>query len=148
MKRLSLVLIITLLACVVAGVVAYCMRIQQPPAEWLGRKLGLEGARLAEFTAAHNEYAVACAEMCLRIEEVNDELAEYVMNESEMTPAIIAALSRAETLRAECKRNMLTHFMEVAKLLDEEKQSEYMQLVLPLITEGDRMEASHDHHHP
>jgi hypothetical protein len=71
-----------------------------------------------------------------------------VMVNQGMTPDVIATLSRAETLRAECKQNMLTHFMNVAKLLDEEKQSEYMQLVMPLITERDYMEKSHKHHHP
>ena len=124
------------------------MRTRQPPAEWMGHKLGLEGAKLTEFTAAHNEYAVSCAEMCRRIEEANDALETQVMVNQEMTPDVIATLSRAETLRAECKQNMLTHFMKVAKLLDDEKQSEYMQLVMPLITERDQMEKSHEHHHP
>lgn len=148
MKRFVSVLFLTVLACVIAGVSVYHLRTRQDPAEWMGRKLGLEGAKLTEFTAAHNEYAISCAEMCRRIEEANDVLSEQVMNERDMTPGVIATLSHAESLRAECKQNMLTHFMKVAKLLDEEKQSEYMQLVMPLITESDQMEKSHEHHHP
>lgn len=148
MKRFATVLAITLLACLAAGIAAHYARTCQPPAEWMGRKLGLEGAKLAEFTAAHNEYAVSCAEMCRRIEAANDELTQQLVSEFEMTPAVVATLSRTEALRAECKRNMLAHFMKVAKLLDEGKQTEYMQLVLPLITERDSMEQSHEHHHP
>jgi hypothetical protein len=74
-------------------------------------------------------------------------LEQLVLESRELTPAVKATLSRAESLRAECKQNMLTHFMKVAKLLDKEKQSEYMQLVMPLITERDQMEKSHASHH-
>ncbi|HMP89690.1 MAG TPA: hypothetical protein PJ991_05790 [Kiritimatiellia bacterium] len=148
MKRFAAVVILTLLACVTAGLIAYYMHTRQDPAEWVGRKLGLEGIKLTEFTAAHNEYVVSCAEMCRRIEEVNDVLADQLMVKQEVTPDVIAILSRAESLRAECKQNMLTHFMKVAELLDKEKQSKYMQLVMPLITERDQMEKSHEHHRP
>lgn len=148
MKKPAHVLVITLLACVAAGLATYHVRTQQDPSEWLGRQLGLEGERLAEFTAAHNEYAIACAEMCRRINAANSELAELVINEREVTPGIVEALSRTEALRAECKQNMLAHFMNVAGMLDKEKQGAYMKLVLPLIAERDYMEKSHEHRHP
>lgn len=147
MKRFVAVIVITVLACLAASLTVHMMRTRQPPAEWLGQKLGLEGVALAEFTAAHHEYAVSCAEMCRRIGEVNDELERLVLKSPELTPEIVTSLSRTESLRAECKQNMLTHFMKVSKLLDEEKQAEYMQLVMPLITERDQMEKSHEHHH-
>lgn len=147
MKRFAAVILITILACLAAGMTVHKLRTRQPPAQWLGQKLGLEGVALAEFTAAHQAYAISCEEMCMRIEEVNDDLEQLVLESRELTPAVKATLSRAESLRAECKQNMLTHFMKVAKLLDKEKQSEYMQLVMPLITERDQMEKSHASHH-
>jgi hypothetical protein len=145
MKRIVLILGVTVLACLLACASVFYSRTRQPPAEWMGRQLGLEGAALAEFTAAHNEYAESCSEMCRRIASVNDELAEEVVSSEELTPKIVELTSKAESLRAECKQNMLHHFYDVAKLLDQEKQAEYLQLVLPLITEQSHMQQLHHH---
>jgi len=145
MKKALLIVFITIAVCLLSGVGVYSYRTRQPPAEWMGQRLGLEGAALAEFTAAHCEYAESCTEMCRRIALVNDEIANEVVSSQELTPKIIELTSRAEALRAECKQNMLRHFYDVAKLLDQEKQVEYLQLVLPLITEQSQMQQVHHH---
>lgn len=145
MKRAILILGAMLLACLLACAAVYYFQTRQPPAEWMGQRLGLEGAALADFTAAHNQYAESCSEMCQRIALVDDELANEILSSHEPTPRIIELMANAESLRAECKQKMLRHFYEVAKLLDQEKQTEYLQLVLPLIAEQSHMQQAHHH---
>lgn len=147
MKRGVFILLAALVAAVIAAVVMYGYQVRHQPDAWLGRQLGLEGSALQEFTEAHNRYAIRCGEMCERVAAVNARLAHQVATSRAMTPDIRAAIAEAEALRAECKEQMLTHFYTVARLLDQRQANEYLRLVLPLITENDRMEPAH-HAHP
>lgn len=147
MRRGAIILAMAVAASVTAGVGAYFFHMRQDPDEWLGRRLGLEGQALSEFAEAHHRYAAHCSDMCDRVERANRELARHVAAERQVTPEIIAAIERAEALRAECKQQMLAHFYEVSHMLEPAQAETYLQLVLPLITENDRMEPAH-HAHP
>ncbi len=143
MKRGVGILLLAAAVCLLAYAGMYHYRTQENPDEWLGRQLGLDGPELAAFTEAHNQYAGRCAEMCERIEKVNRELVHHVASSREMTPKIIAAIEKSESLRAECRQNMLRHFYQVAGMLSPDQAEEYLRLVLPLVTENERMEAAH-----
>ncbi len=146
-RRGAWILLATLIVAVIAAVGMYRYHMRHQPDEWLGRHLGLEGAALQQFTEAHHRYAIQCGAMCERVAKVNARLTRLVAANRTMTPDIRAAIAEAETLRAECKQQMLSHFYEVARLLDPRQANEYLRLVLPLITGSDRMETA-SHHHP
>ena len=145
MKRIFMVLGMAGLACVVACLGVYFYQTKSPPDEWLGRRLGLSGSALAEFTEAHNRYAVACAEMCVKIRSSDAHLAKLVSTSREVTPEITQAMAHSDALRTQCRQNMLRHFYEVASLLHESKREEYLNLVLPLIIEPELMSKEHSH---
>jgi len=146
MNRLLLILGAALLASLLACIGVYQLQMRTPPDEWLGRQLGLSGEKLAAFTAAHNRYAVACAEMCVKIRESDERLAGLLMSETAVTPEVSQVMARSDALRNECRLNMLAHFYEVAAMLEPVQRRKYLELVAPLIVEPDRM--SHAHRHP
>lgn len=146
MKRAIAVLAAAAAACLLAYWGTYTLRMRQPPEEWMGRRLGLEGDALAALTAAHNRYFSHCAEMCRRIDAAETRLVAAVHGNRKVTDDVAAALADADALRTECRRNMLAHFYEVAALLDDERQTEYLELVLPLVVDPGNMRRSHAGH--
>lgn len=145
MKRTFVVLASAVIACILGYAGIYFYRMQTPPDEWLGRRLGLSGAALAHFSEAHNRYAATCAEMCLKIRKSDTDLAKHVLSSRTFTPEIAEAMARSDALRIECRQNMLKHFYKVAAMLDEPKREIYLDLVLPLIMEPEMMSKEHSH---
>lgn len=145
MKRILLVLGIAVIACILGCVGVYFYQMQTPPDEWIGRRLGLSGMALSEFTEAHNRYAATCDAMCVKIQSSDAHLAEFVLNSREFTPEIAEAMARSDELRIQCRQNMLRHFYEVAAILEEPKRDKYLSLVLPLIIEPELMSKAHSH---
>lgn len=145
MKRTFIIVVAALLVCVVACIGVYQWQLRTPPDGWLGRKLGLSGQSLAQFTEAHNRYAATCSEMCIKIRKADAELAALVLGNRQFTPEIAAAMARSDALRAECRQNMLRHFYDVAESLGEPKREKYLNLVLPLIIEPELMSREHQH---
>lgn len=145
MKRAVLILALALAACIGACVVVYFYQMRTPSDEWMGRRLGLSGEALAEFTEAHNRYTATCAEMCLRIQKADARLAALVLKNTEFTPEIAEAMAAADAIRNECRQNMLQHFYEVSGMLDARKREIYMDLVLPLIVQPELMSQEYSH---
>lgn len=146
MKRILIIIAAAILVCAFACIGVYQWQLRTPPEEWLGRRLGLSGESLEQFTEAHNRYAATCAEMCVKISNADAELAALAMSSREFSPEIAAAMARSDALRNECRQNMLRHFYEVADLLSEPKKEKYLNMVMPLIIEPELM--SREHHHP
>jgi hypothetical protein len=143
MRRAGLVIAAALLACGIGFFAVYSLQTSKPPAQWMGQRLGLGGEALAEFTAAHNRYFSFCADMCRRIDTAEGKLVAAVRSHREMTADVAAALEEADALRTECRKAMLEHFYEVAELLNESQQAEYLELVLPLIVDPGNMRQAH-----
>lgn len=145
MKRLLLLIAAALAACAVACVAVYHFNVRTPPQEWVGKKLGLQGAALEDFARAHSQYASTCAEMCVRIQASDKELAALISSSRKVTPEIEAAIARSDAIRNECRRNMLAHFYKVAAMLEPDQAKEYLGMVLPLIVEPELMSQEHPH---
>lgn len=145
MKKLLLLVAAVLAVCALSCVFVYMMNMRKSPDEWVGQRLGLRGEALEEFRQAHGRYAATCAEMCVRIQASDKELARLISSSREVTPEITAAIARSDALRNECRRNMLAHFYEVAAMLETDQARSYLQMVLPLIVEPELMSQEHQH---
>lgn len=146
MKRAALVLVAALLAGALGYFGAFSLQTRQPPDEWMGRRLGLDGEALAAFTAAHNRYFSFCADMCRRIDAAEGRLVAAVRGHRAVTAEVATALEEADALRTECRKAMLAHFYEVAQLLNARQQAEYLDLVLPLVVDPGNMRQAHAGH--
>ncbi len=146
MRRVLLLLVGVLAACAIACGMVYYFAMQTPADEWMGKRLGLTGPSLEQFTEAHQRYSSTCAEMCERIAESDARLAQLVVGGEKFTPEIAAAMARSDRLKQECRQNMLQHFYEVSTLLEPAQRRTYLELVLPLIVDPAAMSREHRHH--
>lgn len=145
MKRVLLILALAIVACIAACAIVYFYQMRIPSDEWMGRRLGLSGEALAEFTAAHYRYAATCAEMCRKIQNADARLAALVLENTGFNAEIVEAMTSADALRTECRQNMLRHFYEVAAMLGPRERETYMDLVLPLIVHPELMSQGYQH---
>jgi hypothetical protein len=145
MKKLLLLAAAVFAVCALTCVVVYAINMRKPPEEWVGQRLGLRGEALEEFRQAHGRYAATCAEMCVRIQASDQELARLIASSREVTPEITAAIAQSDALRNECRQNMLAHFYAVAAMLEADQARSYLQMVLPLIVEPELMSQQHQH---
>lgn len=93
---------------------------------WLRVEFRLGDAELARVRVVHDGYKPACAAMCRRISEKNQELDALLASSSSVTPAVERKLAEVAALRAECQAQMLRHFHQVSATLPPEQGRRYL----------------------
>ena len=99
------------------------------PLEWLKTEYQLSEADFARIKQLHEAYLPRCAEMCQRIEDKRQELANLLTKEAGVTPIVEKALSDLSQLHAACEAQMLKHFYAVSKAMPVEQGKRYLTWV-------------------
>jgi hypothetical protein len=138
LRRRWIILIIGLLL----GVAGYCVLYvcatakhrhiaeqPQPELAWLKLEFHLSDAEFERVAKLHAEYLPRCAEMCQRIAGKKEELKELLTQTNNVTAEIATNLSEAGQLRAECEKQMLTHFYAVSRTMQPDQGKRYLEWV-------------------
>jgi hypothetical protein len=136
MKRGLLILALGLVGAVVAFCCVYLMgtatpraMMQSPKPElaWLKHEFNLGDAEFKRIAELHAGYLPQCKERCIRLDEMNDKLANTLANATQVTPEIEKLLSERAQMRATCQSEMLKHFFEVSRTMPPEQGKRYLE---------------------
>jgi hypothetical protein len=124
----------------------------QPELAWLKKEFKLSDTEVARITRLHEAYLPQCAQHCTRIAELNDKLEQLLSQASSVTPEIQSVLSERAKVRADCEAEMLSHFLEVSRMMPPQQGQRYLEWVeQQTCLGGQGMEARHHsmegHHH-
>ena len=120
------------------------MREPQPGLAWLKKEFKLTDAEFARISQLHEAYLPQCAKRCAKIAELNGKLEQRLNQASTVTPEIQNLLAERATMRAECEAEMLSHFLQVSRMMPPEQGQRYLQWVeQQCFLNGQGMEQSH-----
>ena len=97
--------------------------------EWLRDEFHLSPEQFAGIQKAHQEYAPACEQLCLRIARANANADRLIQSSKAVTPELAAALQEAAATEEEARRAMLDHIYAVAAQMPEAQASRYIRLM-------------------
>lgn len=143
MKKGLLVLVTAIVLGIIAAAVVCWFSHRDSSEDWFSVKFGLSQQQAHQAAALHQEFKISCAEMCARIEQTDARLAKAIQKSDGMTPEIRAAIAETETIRTECRANMLEYFYKTAATLPATKKQAYLNLVLPTVLEQGEMNETH-----
>ena len=103
---------------------------QAPELAWLKHEFKLSEAEFARISELHAAYLPPCAERCRRIDARNAELRELLGQSNVLTAAAEAKLNEAASLRLECQKAMLKHFLDVSRAMPPEQGRRYLSWIL------------------
>lgn len=138
MKRPALILLTGLIlglgayfGCYFAGTASHrsLLQSESPELAWLKKEFNLGDAEFQRISELHAAYLPQCAEMCRKIDAKNAEFREMLAKTNVLTPEIEARLAEAGTLRVQCQKNMLRHFLEVSRSMPAEQGRRYLAWV-------------------
>lgn len=101
----------------------------EPELAWLRDEFKLTEAELKHISELHTEYLPQCREMCRQIDSQNVHLRTLLVNATNATPELEAALAESARLRSECQRMMLRHFFQVSQTMPPEQGRRYIAWV-------------------
>jgi hypothetical protein len=153
MKKAGFILMVGLLLSVTAFACLFylgtassrgLMNEPQPGLAWLKKEFKLSDAEFARVTKLHEAYMPQCAERCRRIAQLSGKLGQLLNNASVITPEIQNVLAERAKMRADCEAEMLSHFLEVSRMMPPEQGQRYLQWVeQECVLTGQAMEQSH-----
>ena len=126
-----------------AAVVFVVVQDRSSPLNWLRSEFSLSDSQARKVEQIHADYEEDCAQMCARIAQTDERLANLIRSSKQITPEIQAAIFETDRLRSECRAKMLEHFYRIAAQLPAEKQSDYLTVVLPSVLHPGEMMKSH-----
>ncbi len=126
-----------------AAVVFVVVQDRSSPLNWLRSEFSLSDSQARKVEQIHADYEEDCAQMCARIAQTDERLANLIRSSKQITPEIQAAIVETDRLRSECRAKMLEHFYRIAAQLPAEKQSDYLTVVLPSVLHPGEMMKSH-----
>ncbi|HET9524482.1 MAG TPA: periplasmic heavy metal sensor [Terrimicrobiaceae bacterium] len=126
-----------------AAVVFVVVQDRSSPINWLRSEFSLSDSQARKVEQIHADYEEDCAQMCARIAQTDERLANLIRSSKQITPEIQAAIVETDRLRSECRAKMLEHFYRIAAQLPAEKQSDYLTVVLPSVLHPGEMMKSH-----
>lgn len=146
MKRVALVLLITLAVSVAGYFVFYematrptrCMMAHQDCGmAWLRNEYHLTDAQFDKVMKMHDDYRPTCDRMCQRIAAANEKLNALIASSHTVTPEIDAALKEWATLQNECRMAMLAHVYAVSAEMNPEDGQRYVKMATAqIVTPG------------
>jgi hypothetical protein len=144
MKRELGVLTVVVASGLAAAIVAFSLaQDRSRPMSWLQAQFSLNEQQARKVEQIHSEYETDCAQMCARIAQTDERLANLICSSQTMTPEIQAAIVETDRLRSECRTKMLEHFYRIAGELPAQKQREYLEVVLPSVLHPGEMARAH-----
>jgi Heavy-metal resistance len=144
MKRGLGVLTVVVASGLAAAIVAFSLaQDRSTPMSWLRAQFSLNEQQARKVEQIHSEYETDCAQMCARIAQTDERLANLICSSQTMTPEIQAAIVETDRLRSECRTKMLEHFYRIAGELPAQKQREYLEVVLPSVLHPGEMARAH-----
>jgi Heavy-metal resistance len=144
MKRGLGVLTVVVASGLAAAIVAFFLaQDRSRPMSWLRAQFSLNEQQARKVEQIHSEYETDCAQMCARIAQTDERLANLICSSQTMTPEIQAAIVETDRLRSECRTKMLEHFYRIAGELPARKQREYLEVVLPSVLHPGEMAQAH-----
>jgi Heavy-metal resistance len=144
MKRGLGVLTAVIASGLAAAIVAFFLvQDRSTPMSWLRAEFSLNDQQARKVEQIHSEYEADCAQMCSRIAQTDERLANLICSSQTMTPEIQAAIVETDRLRSECRTKMLEHFYRIAGELPAQKQREYLEVVLPSVLHPGEMARAH-----
>jgi hypothetical protein len=143
MKKGLLVLATAIVLGIIAAAAVCWFSHRESSEDWFREKFGLSQQQAQQAAALHQEFKISCAEMCARIEQTDARLAKAIQASDGMTPEIRTAIAETETIRTECRANMLEYFYKTAATLPSTKKQAYLNLVLPTVLEPGEMSGTH-----
>ena len=138
MKRGTLILLLGFMAaavgygCVYVACTAPARTIQRsdkPELAWLRQEFKLNDAEFKRIFDLHTSYMPRCRDMCQKIDAENVRLQKLLLNATNASPEIDAALSELALMRAGCQRMMLGHFFQVSRTMPPQQGRRYLSWV-------------------
>ena len=126
-----------------AIVVFFLAQNRSTPMRWLRAEFSLDEQQARTVEQIHAQYEADCAQMCVRIAQTDERLANLICSSQTITPEIQAAIVETDRLRSECRTKMLEHFYRIASELPAQRQREYLTVVLPSVLHPGEMAQSH-----
>ena len=121
----------------------------QPELAWLKKEFKLSDSEYARIVKLHKAYLPQCAQRCMRIAQLNDKLEQLLSKASAVTPEIQAVLADRAKMRADCEAEMLTHFLQVSRMMPPEQGRRYLRWVeQQTCLSGQAMEQQHHSTNP
>lgn len=102
---------------------------ERPELAWLKDEFRLSETEFKRISELHSAYLPQCREMCLKIDEQNQQLQKFLLGATNVTPEIEQTLLKASRLRAECQTMMLRHFIQVSQTMPSEQGQRYLAWV-------------------
>lgn len=139
MKRSLFVLAVAIALGLVAAFAAFRVGHRTSTEDWFRKNFELSEQQARKAADLHKEHQIACSEMCARIEQANSQLAKTVQASGVVTPEIRAAIAKTDTVRTECRAEMLEYYYKIAAMLPPAKKQSYLAIVLPTVLEPGMM---------
>ena len=102
MKRGLGVLTAVVASGLAAAIVAFFLaQDRSTPMRWLRAEFSLNEQQARKVEQIHSEYETDCAQMCARIAQTDERLANLICSSQTMTPEIQAAIVETDRLRSD-----------------------------------------------
>lgn len=123
------------------------MNEPQPGLAWLKKEFKLSDEEFTRISKLHEAYLPQCAQRCARISQLNQKLEQLLGQASSVTPEVRNLLAERATMRADCEAEMLSHFLQVSRMMPPEQGRRYLEWVeQQSCLNGQSMEQTHQAH--
>lgn len=144
MKRLALILILTLAVALAGYGIAYEWATRPARAMlahpdcgmvWLRSEYHLSEAQYARIAKMHDDYRPTCAKLCARIAAAREKLDKLIAANQAVTPETEAALREWALVQSDCRTAMLRHVYAVSAEMKPEDGKRYIQMATSRLVE-------------
>ena len=101
----------------------------QPELAWLKQEFKIDDAQFARICEMHAAYLPKCRELCARIQAKNAVLSAKIAKTNAITADMDKEMTEIAQLQADCRKNMLDHFLAVSRAMPPEQARRYLEWV-------------------
>ena len=107
--------------------------VREPELRWLQREFSLSDDAVLRIAELHRRYTAECQPMCSALQASDAEMRRLIVAGDRMTPELAAALSRSNTIIAQCQYRMVDHFYAVAREMPPPTGERYLAVMARMV---------------
>ena len=108
--------------------------IPEPELRWLQREFSLGDDAVVRIAELHRRYTADCEPRGEALRASQAEFRRLIAGGRRMTPELLSAIDRSNTIIGECQHRMVEHFYAVAKEMPPTTSDRYLALMAPIAT--------------